>query len=144
MSRAAPYILDSMFTTLVRIAALMFLSVALYASDPQAESQARKVMDEFMAAFNASNTRGWAAALNYPHVRLASNSVRVYANADEYARENDMESEALKTRLGRMWHHSRWASLKVIQSGKEKVHFAVVFIRYDVTTGRSAGFLPCM
>jgi hypothetical protein len=93
----------------------------------------RKVMDDFIAAFNSRDVRAWAATLNYPHVRLASNNVRVYATADEYIRDNDIEKrDAPGVPLERSWHHSRSKSIKVIQSGPEKVHFAVVFVRYDV------------
>jgi len=79
-----------MFTGYARIAVLILLSLAIHAADPQAEVQARKVMDEFMAAFKARDTCVWAATLNYPHVRIASNTVRVYATAGEYARDNDI------------------------------------------------------
>lgn len=101
-------------------------SIALLANDPGAEVQARKTMDEFMATFNARDPRAWAATLNYPHVRFASSEVRVYQTADEFAREMSDYPKRLAP-----WHHSRWEEMKVIQSGPDKVHFAVTFVRYD-------------
>jgi hypothetical protein len=98
----------------------------LSADDRQAEVQARKTMDEFMTAFNARDPQAWAATLNYPHVRFASNEVRVYQTAEEFAREMTDYPKRLAP-----WHHSRWESMTVIQSGSDKVHFSVTFVRFD-------------
>ena len=102
------------------------LALGLYAQDPKAEADARKAMDAFMTAFNAREPQAWSATLNYPHVRLASGTVRVYQNAEEFAREEKDYAERLAP-----WHHSAWESMSVVQSGKDKVHFAVTFVRYD-------------
>jgi hypothetical protein len=120
------------------LAALMASVVPLCAADSKAEQDARKVMDEFMAAFNARDVRAWAGTLNYPHVRFASNEVRVYNNAEDFAREN----VDYPKRLG-AWHHSRWESMKVIQSGADKVHFEVTFVRYD-ESGKEIGKFPSL
>src|SRR5271166_2106161 len=62
-----------------RIVVACFLAAAaLSGQDNKAEIQARKAMDEFMTAFNSRDPQAWAATLNYPHVRFASNEVRVY------------------------------------------------------------------
>jgi len=84
-------------------------------------------MDEFMTAFNARDPHAWASTLNYPHVRFASNDVRVYRTADEFAREMNDYPKRLAP-----WHHSSWESMTAIQSGADKVHFAVTFVRFDV------------
>ena len=105
------------------LAGCLFAAVSLSA---QAELQPRKVMDEFMAAFNARDPGAWAATLNYPHVRFASNEVRVYNTAEEFAREMKDYPKRLAP-----WHHSRWESMSVAQSGPDKVHFVVTFVRYD-------------
>ncbi len=101
-----------------------------------AEEEARRAMDAFMDAFNSKDPRRWAATLNYPHVRLASNQVRVYQTADEFARESQDYAKRLAP-----WDHSRWESMKVIQSGPGKVHFAVTFVRYD-SAGKVIGKFP--
>src|SRR5258708_3424116 len=108
------------------LAGWLFAAVTLGAAAPDAELQARKVMGEFMAAFDARDPAAWAATLNYPHVRFASNGVRVYKTAEEFAREMKDYPKRLAP-----WHHSRWESMSVAQSGPDKVHFLVTFVRYD-------------
>jgi hypothetical protein len=110
----------------VGCAACLLASVALSAADSKAEIQAKATMDEFMRAFNARDVQAWSSTLNYPHVRFASNEVRVYNTADDFRRE----MADYPKRLG-PWHHSRWESMKAIQSGPDKVHLAVTFVRYD-------------
>ena len=99
----------------------------LSARDSKAEVQAGKAMNEFMTAFNSRDLPAWAATLNYPHVRFASNDVRIYNNAADFARENADYAKRLAS-----WLHSTW-SMKAIQSGAEKVHFAVHAVRYDAS-----------
>jgi hypothetical protein len=118
--------------------ALFLTALAVSAEDKQAEAQARKAMDEFMAAFNAGDTGPWAATLNYPHVRFAGNQVRVYPDAADFAKENQDYVKRLAP-----WHHSRWESMTVIQSGPDKVHFAVTFVRYDAG-GKEIGKFPSL
>lgn len=112
------------------------LAALARAADPAAENAARKAMDEFMTAFNSRDVNAWAATLNYPHVRFASNAVAVYNNQEDFERKNANYAERLAP-----WHHSRWESMKVIQSGADKVHFAVEFIRYDAA-GKEIGRFP--
>lgn len=119
-----------------RIAAVAWLSGSLFAQTP--EANARKAMDDFMTTFNSKDVQKWSTSLNYPHVRLASNQVRVFNSAEEFVRTN---GDYVK-RLGN-WDHSRWESMKVIQKGDEKVHFAVVFVRYDAA-GKVIGKFPSL
>ena len=116
----------------------LFSSIPLAAQDPKAEASARKAMDEFMTAFNSRDPRAWAATLNYPHVRFASNQVRSYATAEEFMRQNADYAKRLAP-----WDHSRWESMQVIQSGPDKVHFAVSFVRYD-TSNKEIGRFPSL
>jgi hypothetical protein len=120
------------------VAAGIALLSPLVAQDPKAEASARKAMDEFMTAFNSRDPRAWAATLNYPHVRFASNQVRSYATPDEFARDNADYPKRLAP-----WDHSRWESMQVIQSGPDKVHFAVSFLRYDASN-REIGRFPSL
>jgi hypothetical protein len=73
---------------------------------------------------------------------LASNQVRVYATADEYFRDNadPDKRDAPGLPLERNWDHSRWKSMNVIQSGPDKVHFGVVFVRYDANNKEISRF----
>ncbi len=118
---------------------LLFLTVLLlYGQDPRAESQARKAMDQFMSAFNSRDPGAWAATLNYPHVRFASNDVKVYNTAADFAREMTDYPKRLAP-----WDHSRWESMQAIQSGADKVHFAVTFVRY-ASNGKEFGKFPSL
>ena len=123
-------------TMLNRILAGLLLAGVLSAQTP--EASARKAMNEFMDAFNSRDPKRWATTLNYPHVRLASNQVRIYNSAEEFARESVDYAKRLAP-----WDHSRWESMKMIQSGPEKVHFAVTFIRYDAA-GKVIGKFPSL
>lgn len=127
-----------MFTSYTRVIALILLTARLYAVDPLAEIGARRVMDEFMTAFNSGDVHAWAATLNYPHVRFASNTVRVYNSALEFERDNADYPKRLAP-----WHHSRWESMNAIQSGPDKVHFSVEFIRFDAS-GKEIGRFPSL
>jgi len=104
----------------------------------KAEAAARKAMDAFMTAFNSRDAHAWAATLNYPHVRFASNQVRSYATAEEFARLSVNYPKALAP-----WDHSRWESMQVIQSGPDKVHFSVGFVRYD-SSNKEIGKFPSL
>jgi hypothetical protein len=91
-----------------------------------------------MTAFNSRDVHSWAATLNYPHVRFASNAVAVYNNAADFERLNADYPRKLHP-----WHHSRWESMQVIQSGPDKVHFAVTFVRFD-ESGKEIGRFPSL
>ena len=117
---------------------VLFAMHALNAADSAAEAQARNAMDEFMAAFNARDVRAWAATLNYPHVRFASNDVRVYNTPEDFVRENQNYPKRLAP-----WHHSRWDAMSVVQSGPDKVHLAVTFVRFDAD-GKEIGRFPSL
>ncbi len=114
------------------------LAMAANAADPDAERNARKAMGQFMTAFNSRDVQAWAATLNYPHVRFASNQVRIYNTLEDFVRDNANYPQRLAP-----WHHSRWESMNVIQSGPDKVHFAVEFVRYDAS-GKEIGRFPSL
>ena len=98
-----------------------------YAQEESAEEAAMTALDEFMTAFNARDRAAWAKTLNYPHVRIAGGNVRVWQDVEEYTAYMDFDRFIKQTG----WHHSVWDERTVIQSGKDKVHIAVQFSRYD-------------
>ncbi len=73
---------------------------------------------EFIDAFNAQDHERLAAALNYPHIRLARNFTRVESAAEFAARSRRGEAH-LKAEG---WHHSVLAAVKAVQAGIGKVH----------------------
>jgi hypothetical protein len=84
-------------------------------------------LDEYMLAFNSRDPKAWAATLNFPHVRIASGSVRVWETEQEYA--DYMDFDAFADRFG--WDHSHWLERNVVTASKDKVHFATVFRRFN-------------
>ncbi len=94
-----------------------------------ADAGARQVLDDFLDAFNARDEAAWADSLHFPHVRLASQTVTVYQDRDEFIDAMDMD--AFARNLG--WSRSTWDAVQVVQTGDDKVHFAVEFSRYNTT-----------
>lgn len=127
-----------MLTGMRRILVFFLLAGALFANDPVAEEGARKAMDNFMTTFNSRDVNAWAGSLNFPQVRFASNTVRVFKDREEFIRD----SKDYAARLG-AWDHSAWKEMKVVQSGPDKVHFSVIFVRYDAT-GKVIGTFPSL
>ena len=107
------------------VMSLMLSAAPVWADD--AVGAARAVMDEFMSAFNARDEARWADTLHFPHVRFAGGGVVVHEDKaafvaamdmDQFARDND-------------WSRSQWDSVEVIQADDAKVHFKVVFTRFN-------------
>lgn len=92
-----------------------------------AEKAGHDALDRFMTAWNAKDEEAWASTLNYPHVRIAGEAVRVYDTKQEFV--DYMDFDAFAERTG--WDHSAWDWKKVIQKTHNKVHIAVQFSRYD-------------
>lgn len=88
---------------------------------------ARGVMEDFMTTFNARNESAWADTLLFPHVRIASGEVIVHPSKAEFVAATDLDEFAQVNN----WDHSAWDSIEVIQAGPDKVHFKVVFSRFN-------------
>jgi hypothetical protein len=89
---------------------------------------AMAIADEFLATFNALDAAGHAATLAYPHVRLASGTVRIWQTMEEATEQMETNMGLLRDRVG--WDHSRWDHKKLIHAGDKKVHLDVQFTRY--------------
>ena len=125
--------------TYVGIAILLLLGVTAQlnaAEDDDQVAEAMKALDDFMATFNSRDMEAWSKTLNYPHVRIASGTVNVWETPEEYA-GRDVFS-LLTSQYG--WDHSVWDKREVAQSGKDKVHFATTFSRYDKDGNKIATF----
>lgn len=94
---------------------------------------ANKVLDDFMAAFNARDVKAWDATFNFPSVRLASNSL-VILNAGDH-QPGMFDRGALAE-----WDHSAWERRNVIHAGSDKVHFDTRFTRYRKDGSVIGGF----
>jgi hypothetical protein len=94
------------------------------ASHPDSVDAALAVLDRFMAALNRRDEAALNDTLNFPHVRLASGTVRTWETAGTYRIADFLG------RAGDGWNESRWDERTVIHAGLDKVHFAVVFSRW--------------
>ena len=91
------------------------------------EAAALAVVDEYIAAFNARDKARYAGSLHYPHMRVDGlGRASVWQSAEEYVQGLDFDAIA-----DTGWSHSELNWKKVVQSGREKVHVAVSFTRYD-------------
>lgn len=102
----------------------------VWASDsqlhPAATKAALNVLDQFMTAFNQRDINGWAATLNYPHVRFASGTVKIWNTEKEFRSTPPFRALA---KLG--WDHSHWLHRKIVMASPTKVHIATTFERFD-------------
>ncbi len=90
------------------------------------EQAALRNLDEYMAAFNARDVEAWIGTLNFPHVRIASGQVAVFPDAAAF--RDNFEFARFVAQTG--WSRSEWTERRVIHSGPDKVHIAVVFTRF--------------
>ena len=89
---------------------LAFTTALIFAATAQAQPKtddelaimgAMNAMDEFLLAFNQQDAEGWAASLNYPHVRFASGTVTVWNSAEDFSNTDAFE---MLSKSG--WDHS--------------------------------------
>ncbi len=86
------------------------------------------IADEFLATFNALDAPGHAATLGYPHVRLASGTVRIWQTIEDATEQMAVNMARIREALG--WDHSEWDHKNLIHAGPGKVHLDVQFTRY--------------
>ncbi len=86
------------------------------------EKSAMRVLDDFLAAYNASDGKALVATLHFPHVRIAGNTVTVFANPGEYLGSLALEQHG--------WDYASWVSRRVVQKSINKVHIAARFARF--------------
>ncbi len=94
---------------------------------------AMKVLDDFMAAFNARDVDAFEATFNFPSVRLASNTLRIIEKGDH-------KPAMFETGPLAEWDHSAWERRDVIHAGADKVHIDTRFTRYRKDGGVIGGF----
>jgi hypothetical protein len=99
----------------------------------QAVVAAQKVLDDFMAAFNARDVAAFEATFNFPSVRLASGTLVLI--------EKGFHTPSMFT-TGALaeWDHSAWERRNVLHSGSDKVHFDTRFSRYRKDGSVIGGF----
>jgi hypothetical protein len=104
------------------------------AADYPAEvAAAQRVLDDFMAAFNARDIPAFEKTFNFPSIRLASGTL-VTLNP------GDMKPERYTTGALAEWDHSEWERRDVIHAGPDKVHIDTRFTRYRKDGSVIGGF----
>lgn len=110
-------------------------------SESAAVAGAMAITDAFLSTFNAMDAAGHAATLAYPHVRLASGTVRIWQDEAEATAAMATNMPMLRERAG--WHHSEWDHRDVIHATDAKVHLDVQFTRYRAD-GSIIGVYPAI
>lgn len=124
-----------LLVTLLAASLLLTFAVAQAAVETPDEA-AMRVLDEYMATFNARDAKAWAATLNYPHLRIASGKVDIDETAEDFAAGMDFDAFAKRFN----WDHSAWGERTIIQTSADKVHVALEFMRYDKDGNLTATF----
>lgn len=81
----------------------------------------------FIDAFNAQDHRRLAAALNYPHLRLANGRFARVESAADFASRSERGAGQL---AAEGWHHSTINRIDVVHAGAKKVHLAMTIARH--------------
>ena len=100
-----------------------------------------EIADEFLRTFNELDAAGHAATLAYPHVRLASGTVRIWETLAEATEQMTTNMALIRDRLG--WDHSEWDHKRLVHAGPGKVHLDVQFTRYRAD-GSVIGVYPAV
>ena len=100
---------------------------------PEAVAAAQKVLDDFLAAFNARDIPAFEATFNFPSARLASQGLVIL-------NKGDMKAERFTTGALAEWDHSAWDRREVIHAGPDKVHIDTRFTRYRKDGSVIGGF----
>ncbi len=82
--------------------------------------------DKFLETWNTRDPSVWSSSLNFPHVRPSAGMCRLSETAAEYESGVDFEST-----LATGWRYTRWHSREILQIGKDKVHVAGRWVRFD-------------
>ena len=93
--------------------------------DAQTKKEVLKVLDDYMATFNAKDLKGWEATYHFPHYRLASGKMSVLETA---GLRDSLKAFSGLVKAG--WHHSSWDHRNIVQASENKVHVDTGFSRF--------------
>tara|TARA_B100000780_G_scaffold276912_1_gene246489 strand:+ start:1348 stop:1767 length:420 start_codon:yes stop_codon:yes gene_type:complete len=96
--------------------------------DENVEIIGKKIIKDYILAFNNRDNYEMANLFNFPHIRFANESVSVISK-NEYLQNQDKVTQLLKDEK---WHHTDIKSIETIQSSPSKGHFKIHFLRFDV------------
>ncbi|MGD2133389.1 MAG: hypothetical protein PVI23_11390 [Maricaulaceae bacterium] len=90
--------------------------------------------DAYMETFNARDVDAWEETFHFPHVRIASGSVRVMEAAG--TQSNDLFGRLAATG----WDHSEWVRREIVHCSDDKAHLDTIFARYRADGSELARF----
>ncbi len=85
--------------------------------------EARRVIDDFLLAFNAGDGDAVRDTFNFPHTMMAGNQVEVTATAADFV----YHYADLPEKEG--WHHTTLDEIEATKASVDKVHFDLVMSR---------------
>lgn len=101
--------------------------------DPEVETAAMKVLDEYMAAWNKKDLEAWEQTFHFPHFRLASGKMNVLEKPGQ-------QDAARIWQAITDWHHSKWDIRRIIHASADKVHVDTKFTRYRADGSRIGSY----
>ena len=95
-------------------------------TDPNVEREALAVVDRYLAALNARDTKAIRDAFNFPHMRIGATG-----NLSRFERQEDYDFSHFYDKTSKDgWHHTVWDKTEVVYATEGKAHVAVDFTRY--------------
>ena len=100
----------------------------------EAEAAATAVLERHMVARNNSDAEGIAEEDNYSQIRLSNGQVQRFDDAETMILIEERIVQPAFEAAG--WDHSEWDNIEIVQSSENKVHFALIFSRFDASGNR--------
>lgn len=94
-----------------------------------------KVLDDYLATFNAKDLKGWESTYHFPHYRLASGKMSVLERAG--LRDSATVFGPLQKAE---WNYSKWDHRNIVQASPSKVHIDTKFTRYRKDGSKVASY----
>lgn len=102
---------------------------------PAEVAKVNKVLDDYLATFNAKDLKGWEGTYHFPHYRLASGKMSVLEKA---GLRDSVKVFGPLIKAG--WDYSKWDHRNIIQASDNKVHVDTKFTRYRKDGGVVASY----
>jgi hypothetical protein len=99
------------------------------------KAEVNKVLDAYLATFNAKDLAGWESTYQFPHYRLASGKMFVLEKA---GLRDSASVFAPLIKAG--WDYSKWDHRSIVQASENKVHVDTKFTRYRKDGSKVASY----
>ncbi len=91
------------------------------------EQIGKKIIQQYISAFNSRNANLMADLFNFPHIRFANEKAWVISK-EQYLKNQENVTKLLNKET---WNETKIKSIETIQSGAKKAHFKIHFLRLD-------------